>query len=147
MPRVLHDRGVGGVALGQGADADPGRGDPPWRGGGAALYAAVGEPAARAVRRQGRTVAPRDVTVETPDTAPVFSRAALSPSAEGESRYLQVLFNELLDEDSQPAGRAFTVTARPSGGRTRTVAGTGTVNVNGSLVAIELASPVTHARR
>ena len=86
------------------------------------------------------------VTVETPDTAPVFSRAALSPSAEGESRYLYVLFNELLDEDSQTADRAFTVTARSSSGRTRTVAGTrtGTVTVNGSMVAVELASPVTH---
>ena len=84
--------------------------------------------------------------VRTPDTAPVFSSATLLHTVKDEQRNLYVVFNELLDEDAEPAGSAFRVTARPWGGSARTIAGTGTVRVNGETVWIELAAPVARAQ-
>ncbi len=84
--------------------------------------------------------------VRTPDTAPVFSSATLLHTVKDEQRNLYVLFNERLDAGSLPAGSAFRVTARPWGGSARTIAGTGTVRVNGETVWIELAQPVARAQ-
>ena len=88
------------------------------------------------------------VTVETPDTAPVFSRAQLAPPGRDQdhTRYLYIEFNEVLDASSRPAASAFTVTAKPRGGRARTIAGTGTVNIHGSMVLMELAEPVASGK-
>ena len=75
-----------------------------------------------------------DVTVLTPDTAPVFSSASVTGTS------LSIHFNELLDESSAPAGSAFTVKATRDG-RTRTIGGTGTVRIR-SATYVKLASAV-----
>ena len=68
--------------------------------------------------------------------APVLASASVNGTA------LSVTFNETLDEDSAPAGSAFTAAARPGGGAARRVAGTGTARVDGAAVTVTLAEAV-----
>ena len=94
------------------------------------------------------------VTIQTPKEKPALRAGELTYSADTGKSYLWLHFDQKLDANSLPAGSAFTVTARPSGGGTRTVAGTGTaqydasllamggVVVDGSLVVVELAETV-----
>ena len=65
-------------------------------------------------------------------SGPAFSSATVSRST------LTVTFNESLDEDSAPAGSAFTVSARLGGGEARSIAGTGTASVEGVVVTVAL---------
>ena len=74
----------------------------------------------------------------TPHAAPEFVSAAIR---QGASQYLSINFTNALDEDSEPAGSAFTV-RETKNGRTRTIRGTGTVNVTGSPVHVKLARAV-----
>ncbi len=53
---------------------------------------------------------------------------------------LVLTFDEDLDEASQPAGSAFTVTATPSGGQARTIQGKDTATVDGATATVALAS-------
>ena len=77
------------------------------------------------------------VTNAVGDTAaPAFASAAVDGTA------LTVTFNELLNWTASPAGSAFTVSATPSGGSARTIAGTGTVAISGKTAAVTLASAV-----
>ena len=55
---------------------------------------------------------------------------------------LTLTFDKTLDTGSRPAGSAFRVSARPSGGTARTIAGTGTVSVSGATVTVTLAGTV-----
>ncbi len=77
------------------------------------------------------------VTNAVGDTAaPAFASAAVDGTA------LTVTFNELLNWTVSPAGSAFTVSATPSGGSARSIAGTGTVALSGKTAAVTLASAV-----
>ena len=88
-------------------------------------------------------------TNNTPDPAakPVFSSAWVN------GRTLQVFFNPDLDPDSAPAGSAFTVRATSPNGGTRTIAGRGTVdidgatNINNAVVTVTLESLVKYGER
>ena len=77
----------------------------------------------------------------TAHAAPEFQSAGIR---QGRSQYLTINFTNALDADSEPPDSAFTVRATSPNGRTRTIGGvpTGTVNVSGSLVYLELASAV-----
>ena len=77
------------------------------------------------------------VTNAVGDAAPpTFASAAVDGTA------LTVTLNELLNWRSSPVGSAFTVSATPSGGSARTIAGTGTVAISGKAVTVTLASAV-----
>ena len=54
-----------------------------------------------------------------------------------EKAFLEVLFNEVLDEDAKPAASAFRVTATPPGRGARTVAVTSVVKISGNEVRLE----------
>ncbi|MDE0206083.1 MAG: SwmB domain-containing protein, partial [Candidatus Tectomicrobia bacterium] len=54
-----------------------------------------------------------------------------------EKAFLEVLFNEVLDEDRKPAASAFRVTATPPGRGARTVAVTRVANISGNEVRLE----------
>ncbi|MDE0194894.1 MAG: SwmB domain-containing protein, partial [bacterium] len=70
-------------------------------------------------------------------SAPSVARAAVDRTV------LSVTFDEDLDTGSAPAGSAFTVTARPPGGLSRTIEGTSAaVTINGATVTATLASAV-----
>ena len=90
------------------------------------------------------------VTVETPNTAPVFNRASAIPARINPYFRVQVYpprllvwFNEPLDfsQDEKTPGSAFTVTATKDG-VTRTIRGTGTALVPGADVWVPLESEV-----
>ncbi|MDE0204247.1 MAG: SwmB domain-containing protein, partial [Rhodospirillaceae bacterium] len=69
---------------------------------------------------------------------PGFLRAAVN------GKTLVVTFDEPLDAGAAPAGSAFRVTATPSGGTSRTIAGTGTASIDGAKVTLTLASAVAY---
>ena len=81
------------------------------------------------------------VANNTPHAAPEFVAAGIQP---GSGRYLSLLFSSVLDGDSEPPDSAFTVRATSPNGRSRTIRGarTGTANVSGNSVYLELASAV-----
>ena len=57
-------------------------------------------------------------------------------------RTLKMTFDEALAPGSTPAGSAFEVTATPTGGSPRTIAGTGTAGISGRTATVTLASAV-----
>ena len=67
---------------------------------------------------------------------PAFSSAAVTGTT------LTVTFDEGLDTGSTPAGSAFSVSATPTGGTTRNIAGTGTATVAGKTATVTLAEAV-----
>ncbi len=76
------------------------------------------------------------MTIEGYTIQPRISSAAVNRET------LTVTFDRALDPDSEPSGQQFTVSATPSGGTARTIAGKGTVAVSDATVTVTLASAV-----
>ena len=77
---------------------------------------------------------------KTPAAAAVFFTATVQKNP----LYLWIEFTEVLDDNSEPAHNAFTVTATSPNGQTRSIRGasTGSVGGTGSTVLVKLASEV-----
>ena len=104
--------------------------------GGAIAWAATGE--AVALDHAGLDHDPAHKVDHRAGTAPELASAGVAGAA------LTLTFDEVLDPASAPAGSAFTVTATPSGGEARSVAGTGTAafDETGRIVTVALAEAV-----